>query len=149
MNAFEDWYDQIKIIELEPVETEMLILRRVRMLRGALTKWMATSTTLPAVRFYNDNLKARTLRTWNAQLPCARNTRLAMQISRRDVLYKWFIMWRDNLQVKRSRRAIARARALGKRPSATRLKQVAARASATPSPEMAVRRPFSKVNRLY
>ncbi|TIC30970.1 hypothetical protein E3Q11_00835 [Wallemia mellicola] len=148
--AFEDWFDQIKIIELEPVETEMLILRRERMLRMAFERWKETATALPAVQLYNRRLKERTLDMWKSQLPCARNTRLAVQIYRRDCLVRWLHSWRDALQIKRSRRAIARARALGKRPSASRLK---AREGSTPSPDPfamhASRKPFAKVNRLY
>lgn len=149
--AFEAWYDQIKTLELEAVETEMLILRRERMLHAGLARWMSVCAALPAVRHYNSSLKMRTLRLWNAQLPSARNARLAAHISRRESLTKWLGMWRDNVQIKRSRRAIARARTLGKRPSASRLKQAAARAeaSATPSPELGIRRPFSRVNRVY
>ncbi|TIB10555.1 hypothetical protein E3P89_02795 [Wallemia ichthyophaga] len=144
--SFEAWYDQIKTLELEAVETEMLILRRERMLHAGLARWMSVCAALPAVRHYNTSLKTRTLRLWNAQLPSARNARLAAHISRRESLTKWLGMWRDNVQIKRSRRAIARARTLGKRPSASRLKQAAARAeaSATPSPELGIRRPFSR-----
>ncbi|TIA89119.1 hypothetical protein E3P99_02219 [Wallemia hederae] len=113
--AFYDWYDQIKTIELEPVETEMLMLRRERMLREAFSRWISTCTVLPAVQFHNESLKMSALRTWKAQLPSTRKMNIAMKIRRHDTLYKWFIMWKDNLQVKRSRRAIARARALASR----------------------------------
>ena len=107
LNTLESWYDKLKILQLEEVETQMLILRRERMLRVHFAFWESQTGAVPAIKFYNTRLKEVTLRIWNAQLPSARATKLAVQIDRRDTLLKWFITWKEALRIKKSRRAIA------------------------------------------
>ena len=107
LNTLESWYDKLKILQLEEVETQMLILRRERMLRVHFAFWESQTGAVPAIKFYNTRLKEITLRIWNEQLPSARATKLAVQIDRRDTLLKWFITWKEALRIKKSRRAIA------------------------------------------
>ena len=107
LNTLESWYDKLKILQLEEIETQMLILRRERMLRVHFAFWESQTGSVPAIKFYNTRLKEITLRIWNAQLPSARATKLAVQIDRRDTLLKWFITWKEALRIKKSRRAIA------------------------------------------
>ena len=107
LNTLESWYDKLKILQLEEIETQMLILRRERMLRVHFAFWESQTGAVPAIKFYNTRLKEITLRIWNEQLPSARATKLAVQIDSRDTLLKWFITWKEALRIKKSRRAIA------------------------------------------
>ncbi|KAG8880002.1 hypothetical protein FRB98_005374 [Tulasnella sp. 332] len=110
--AWETWREKYKERELGWAERQLTTQTHMNVLFRAFRIWESRTMSVPAVRFYSLNVKAKMWNRWRDALPRARRSREARDLDRHWVLAKALAKWKDAYRTKIQLKAIARARHL-------------------------------------
>ncbi|KAL1692309.1 hypothetical protein GGG16DRAFT_90188 [Schizophyllum commune] len=110
--AWDKWRERFKNERLRPIENTVVLQGQQYLLYRAFAFWHSRTTSLPAIRFHANNLKASAWKKWMAAMPRALQAKKAREVHKQNLLSKFFEKWAQKRETKRALRLAARARYL-------------------------------------
>ncbi|KAL1746367.1 Sfi1 spindle body protein-domain-containing protein [Schizophyllum fasciatum] len=111
-SAWDKWREKFKNERLRPIENTVVLQGQQYLLYRAFAFWHSRTTSLPAIRFHANNLKASYWKKWMAAMPRALQAKKAREVHKQNLLTKFFEKWAQKRETKRALRLAARARYL-------------------------------------
>ncbi|KAH0583950.1 hypothetical protein H2248_009533 [Termitomyces sp. 'cryptogamus'] len=107
---WDKWRDRFSAERLRPIEC--MIQTEKNALFRAFGLWHSKTKSLPAIRLYANNTKAKYFKTWRQAMPRALQATKAREIDRHSTIRKYLDKWVQIHRTKMALKAVARARYL-------------------------------------